>query len=319
MSLLKPAAAGIVAALGGAVLLFLSLGLVILGDNSNGHEWHSNSILLQKAAARRAAADDRHDPGDGTHTVAIFGDGDRYDRHDGKQRESGEPKQWKRWREQEKAAKQKKAQAMEEVAIFQLAVMAVNIFIPIMFAVLYKIWVVDKIPPLEQRPVSADQDFQQDICACVTSGQGSLCLHAVCCCQCRAAHTWHVAGLCEYWPALFLLCCVGNGAKFVCFDVCIYTYFRMKLKDKLGIQRNLCMDVVYSIFCPWCAVAQEAMAVDMELGTQVDCCCKLQSPPAIGGVDHFERGMVTQLVNPQLDDNCNNEAQDKLSDATPAE
>merc|ERR1719446_1536721 len=125
--------------------------------------------------------------------------------------------------------------------------------IHLIFAIFYKMWVVDKIPPLSQRPISVDEDFQQDIFACTSPGQGHLCLHATFCCQCRAAHTWHVAGVCEYWPALALLFVASCTKCACCIDSFVYTYFRMRLKDKLGIRRNPVMDLLYSMFCPCCA------------------------------------------------------------------
>jgi len=161
----------------------------------------------------------------------------------------------------------------------------------VIFAVVYKMHVVDKIPPLDQRPISVDEDLRPGICEC--TGDLHLCLHSWFCCWCRAAHTWHVAGVCEYWPALCLLFLASS----TCVNTCVSAYFRMKLKDKLGIRRNACMDVVYSLFCPCCAVGQEALGVDAELGSEVECCCRLISPPAIG-ISDPNRSNLVQLKDP---------------------
>lgn len=140
------------------------------------------------------------------------------------------------------------------------------------FAFIYKDKVVNGIPPLRQQPMSTMQDFSQGIYQCFVDQQ--MCLHSFFCCAVRAAHTWHVAGLCEYWPSLFLIFLVDCTKWACCLDACVFTYFRMKLKQKLGIEPDLMMDFVFSAFCPWCAVAQEAMAVDEELGVTVECCCQ---------------------------------------------
>lgn len=197
------------------------------------------------------------------------------------------------WREEEKEKEEKMYKKNHHPF---LLVSLVIWCLQIAFACMYKQKVVDLIPSLEQRPISTLEDFQQDIFACCS--EQHLCLHAGFCCQCRAAHTWHVAGICEYWPALGLLF-LGHVAKIACcVDAIIYTYFRMKLKEKLGIRPNPCMDLAYSVFCPCCAVGQEAMAVDQELGTQVDCVFQLRGPAAIGSMNTMDRDNVVQLVNP---------------------
>lgn len=292
-------AASAAAALGGAVLLCWALALTILDStdilNISGQ---SSSVSLQKAPARRTAAQDRleverviPDP-DGSGKEDFV-----YREPDGTEVDSNvDGKRWEReikWKEK-----------MAERKHHELLPMVITLAIHVAFAIFYKIWVVDMIPPLSQRPISVDEDFRQDIfAACTTPGQGHLCLHATFCCQCRAAHTWHVAGICEYWPALLLLFIASWTKCACCIDSFVYTYFRMRLKEKLGIRSNLVMDLLYSMFCPCCAVAQEAMAIDSELGTNVECCCQLLGGLAIGSVDRMDRGNVIQLVHPELDNN----------------
>lgn len=204
------------------------------------------------------------------------------------------------WEEKERM-KEEEAEIRARSRKHSLIPLLISFGLHVSFAILYKMWVVDMIPPLSQRPISVDEDFRQDIFACTATGNVQLCLHATFCCQCRAAHTWHVAGVCEYWPALFLLCFAGMTKFACCVDSFVYAYFRMKLKDKLGIRRNVVMDVLYSMFCPCCAVGQEAMAVDAELGTHVECCCRLSSPPSIGSLDPMDRGNVIQLRDPNVE------------------
>lgn len=321
------AAASITAALGGVFLLFLALGLVILGGNSDSHGWYSNSVNLQKATARRTAADAGDDPPErkGAYDASgkeewRFSDwrqpgGNGDSSLDGKMAMAmaiGSKDREKNDNDLEVTeVRYRDAEDMQEAKpvskfVIHVIITILNLCMSLPFAFFYKSYVVDKIPPLEQRPVSIDQDFQQDIFACFF-GHTDLCLHAWCCCSCRAAHTWHVAGVIEYWPALFALFVSNLTGAACCWQMFIFTYFRMKIKDKLGIRRDCPTDCLYSTFCCFCAVAQEAMAVDAELGTQVACCCDLQSPPAIGAVDRFERGAVLQLRNPQANDNSNND------------
>jgi hypothetical protein len=79
----------------------------------------------------------------------------------------------------------------------------------------------------------------------------------------------------------------------------------MKLKQKLGIRSNFFMDLLYSVLCPCCAVGQEAMAVDEELGTAVECCFDLRSqrsmplrrtsPEEVEELESFDHEYMTRI------------------------
>lgn len=180
---------------------------------------------------------------------------------------------------------------MVEIECFPLVFFLLQVIIPITFACVYKFQVVNNTPKLDQKPVNALQDLPHGICDCWN--HFSLCLHLFCCCMCRAAHTWHVAQVCEYWPS-FCLFCIAGTSKIICVDVCIYTYFRTKIKERLGIKPNIPMDCLCHLFCPFCAVGQEALAVDEELGIKVECCCRLTG--AAQGRMLPEAALITDAV-----------------------
>jgi Cys-rich protein (TIGR01571 family) len=153
------------------------------------------------------------------------------------------------------------------------AIPLLHLVIVIVFAVCYNSWVVREVGVLQQRPMNTLTDFTQGLCSCW--GNFHMCLHTVCCLPCRAAHTWNGAQLCEFWPSIFLQCMAGMTGAPCCVHLCIFTYYRMKLKEKLGIQPNMVLDCLVSCCCPCCSIAQEAMAIDEELGVAVECCCKV--------------------------------------------
>jgi Cys-rich protein (TIGR01571 family) len=182
----------------------------------------------------------------------------------------------------------------EELTILRrltLGVPLLHVIILITFACVYKYQVVNSIPKLEQRPVNALQDLPHGLCDCWS--HCSLCAHLFFCGVCRAAHTWHVAQVCEYWPSVCLFCIAGSS-KIICVDVCIFTYFRTKVKERLGIKPNPAMDCLCHLFCAPCAIGQEAMAVDEELGVKVECCCRLTG--AVQGRMPTEASLITDAV-----------------------
>jgi len=149
----------------------------------------------------------------------------------------------------------------------QLAVWIISGIASIVFAFIYKRNVVDQIPPMQQQP-NTNGDFA-GLCDCCSDGP--LCLHTWFCSACRAAHSFQVAGLLNYWVAIFL--------QLPCFELCsccIFGYFRGELRKKLGFRNGDAMDYLVSIPClrP-CAIGQEAMSVDKMTGVQVFCCCNL--------------------------------------------
>eukprot|EP00928_Gymnodinium_smaydae_P089537 TRINITY_DN73497_c0_g1_i1.p1 TRINITY_DN73497_c0_g1~~TRINITY_DN73497_c0_g1_i1.p1 ORF type:complete len:273 (-),score=24.86 TRINITY_DN73497_c0_g1_i1:104-922(-) len=145
------------------------------------------------------------------------------------------------------------------------------------FAVLYKRMVVDKVPAVPQPPPTLANDFGSSIFGCC--GNTQLSLHACCCLACRASHTWHVAGVVDYWAAVFGLCFC---TPCMCF---VGGYFRSRLRKQLKLAPGGLTDfLVWIPCCGPCAAGQEAMQVDAISGLEVACCCRAQMlPPSVPG------------------------------------
>lgn len=103
-----------------------------------------------------------------------------------------------------------------------------------------------------------------------------MCSHLVlpCCAYVRQAHTNEVTGILSFWPTFWLYVVTG-----VCCHIgpCVLTtYFRMRLKDRMGIDDHPINDLCCAWFCSPCAIGQQAMAVDKRLGYQVYQFCELE-------------------------------------------
>lgn len=143
----------------------------------------------------------------------------------------------------------------------------IQVSLMLLFAYFYKSKVVDLIPTLD--PIAAGsrgKDFHAGLCACFDDQ--NLCLHAICCSMCRAAHTYAVAGVLTYLQALALqvvcspcMCFVGG-----CF-------LRPRLRAAVGLEEDGFMDCLKWTCCSVCAIGQEALEVDELSGIKVLCCC----------------------------------------------
>jgi Cys-rich protein (TIGR01571 family) len=142
----------------------------------------------------------------------------------------------------------------------------------LLFASQYKAKVVDAIPVLQAK-ANTGKDFKYGVFECFSNG--SICLHTWCCAAVRVAHTTHVAGVCDFWPACLLWCCCE---QLYC---CIGVYFRMQIRQKLGMAPDTFKDIVCFIFCHPCSLGQDALEVDAESGATTSCCCSVAvRPPA---------------------------------------
>jgi len=177
----------------------------------------------------------------------------------------------------------------------------ITLIIYVVFAGVYYKNVVKYVPVRRERKQGVMiSDFEQglfEVCDIVDNRNRDRCLYATCCYWCRAAHTWHAAGVCEYWPALFLLALASMVKWTCCVEGIIFAYFRMKTKDQLNIKTDVMNDCLVSIFCTCCAVGQEGMAIDVDRGTdEVSCCCRVSQQPVVGGQesDIILRGPMPQ-------------------------
>lgn len=141
------------------------------------------------------------------------------------------------------------------------------------YAWFYKNSVVDQIAPLPPQTHTGKDDFDVGICDCF--GDACMCFHLLlpCMVYVRQAHTNQVTGICSFWGTFWayflggLLCGIG--------PCCLTVFFRMKLKEHMGVDDHIMNDLCCAwLFAP-CAVGQAAMAVDRKLGYEVECCCSL--------------------------------------------
>jgi hypothetical protein len=60
---------------------------------------------------------------------------------------------------------------------------------------------------------------------------------------------------------------------------CLFAYFRLQIKQKLGIKDDVVMDFICSACCSCCTIAQAAREVDARTGVSVSCPCNLNQLP----------------------------------------
>lgn len=160
------------------------------------------------------------------------------------------------------------------VAGGEFAAYIVGAFFSIIYAFLYKGWVVDEIEPLRKQPTTGKDDFDVNICDCWMDACMCVQLILPCMQYVRAAHTNAVTNTCGFWETFLAylvtgLCC-GLG------PCCLTVFFRMKLKEHMGIEDHILNDLCCAWFCMPCAIGQQALAVDQKLGYEVELCCKLK-------------------------------------------
>lgn len=158
-----------------------------------------------------------------------------------------------------------------EFIIANLPGMVFGLVLNLMFAVVYKLKVVNKAGRLSAKKETTKTDFDPGLNDCIRDKH--MCLHVCFFQQCRVAHTWHIAGLLSYWPAIFVQACCGP---------CVGGYMRAKLKEKMGIKADTGAECRIVLASQCCAIGQEAMAVDAELGVKTQCCCQLTPAESVG-------------------------------------
>lgn len=141
----------------------------------------------------------------------------------------------------------------------------VRLGVQFMFGLAYYFFIVSKYPmlPRDFLPTQKAVELQDKgvLCAmCVV--RTTTCFHACCCSGPRAAHTFHSAGVLNYWFGLILMtalpCCTLFLAVW-CTD----------LKERLGgTRRSLCMGCLCSCCCSCCVIAQDAESVDLNTGVE---------------------------------------------------
>lgn len=170
--------------------------------------------------------------------------------------------------------------------LFRLVTWILTLIIWLVFAFIYKNRVVDKIPIIQSFQGASFGTFKIGYFDCCNDV--NLCLHSWCCLSVRAAHTLHIAGLANYWLALFL---------YSCFCCCTGPICRLQLQQKAGMTTTCGMNIIMWIFCPCCVVGQEAYEVDDVSKANVACCCKLLlTPVSAPGQVYAGTTVVGQVV-----------------------
>lgn len=149
----------------------------------------------------------------------------------------------------------------------------VGAFLTIIYAFFYKQHVVDQIAPMRKQPATGRDDFEVNICDCFMDA--CTCVHLLlpCCQFVRQSHTNEVTKICGFWPTFFAY--AVSGVCCMLGPCCLTVYFRMKLKEHMGIEDHLLNDLCCAWLCFPCAIGQQGMAVDQKLGYEVELCCTL--------------------------------------------
>jgi len=137
------------------------------------------------------------------------------------------------------------------------------------FACVYKSKVIDNPQPgigVLRRQYDTRPEFKQGLFECIKDPH--ICCMTVCCPWVRIAHTNEAADVCGYWETFVVMWC---ATLCVCGPLCLNVYFRMHVKEALGIQDNCCVDVLQAFFCLSCVTGQQALAVDEGMGYKFTC------------------------------------------------
>lgn len=144
-------------------------------------------------------------------------------------------------------------------------------FMILLFAVLYYFLIVRKYPKLPDgdwvsAPVAAREYKSLNEINAARTASCPVCFHALCCFAPRAAHTFHSAGIMEYWCGCILMQC------FPCCTLFCMNQFTT-LNERLGgTKRNLCLGALCTFCCSCCVVTQDAQTLDMITGATTGLC-----------------------------------------------
>lgn len=142
----------------------------------------------------------------------------------------------------------------------------------LIFACMYKKKVVDKLPELPKQRKSTPDTISIWACLC----DRATCLYTCCCLPSVAAKNYSVTGVCPFWPSFFLLV-FGTYSCFYPIMVCIRACFSVKLRKRMGIESNFCMECCVSFFCFPLEVGRESIEVDEELEVEIGTCFRVRN------------------------------------------
>lgn len=146
-----------------------------------------------------------------------------------------------------------------------------RIFYQLLFGVIYYYLIVDKYPMLLEGkgPNEKATSLQEmnAVSASFSSGtSGPILVLSWCCSGPRAAHTFHVTGVMNYWISLVLMSC------FPCCTLALVNGMT-SLNEKLGGQKqNLLEAMLCACCCSCCVIAQDAASLDAITGVDTELC-----------------------------------------------
>jgi hypothetical protein len=158
-------------------------------------------------------------------------------------------------------------------SVASLSANLINVVLFMIFACVYKAKVVDKAGQMPHQSRKFHHDFDFTLCDCLTHDCPNTCLMVSCCPFVRIAHTNAVADVCGFWQTI---CCLSIASFCPPAPCCLNVYFRMHIKDVMGLDDHCFNDMVLAFCCLPCITGQQALAVDTVMGYSVGCCCRLQ-------------------------------------------
>jgi len=165
-------------------------------------------------------------------------------------------------------------------------------FAMLIYARLYKSWVVDEIPqehiPNRWEGQAYWQERQFGLFECCTRPE--QCLWATFCTPVVAAKNYHVGSAMGYWASCT---CVFVGMftffwPFYCIMAAVRTGFSQKLARNLRLRPRFCKDFLVSLFCLPCDVGRESMEVDEALGVEIRCPFAVYASSMTAKVEMYE-------------------------------
>jgi len=143
-----------------------------------------------------------------------------------------------------------------------------RVLLQLLFGGLYYYLIVSKYPMMDSLKPTPGSIKLQELDDLTATFETSLpnCFLSWCCTGPRAAHTFHSAGLMNFWPGCILMslfpCCMLWWAN-SCTD----------LNEKLGgAKKNFCLGAISALCCSCCIVAQDAQSLDLITGSETHLC-----------------------------------------------
>jgi len=104
------------------------------------------------------------------------------------------------------------------------------------------------------------------------------CLYVTFCLPVVAGKNYYAAGMCSFWTGC-ICTFLGTYSPFYCLTACIRAMLAGTVQEKLSTRREPIWNCFTALFCFPCAIGQESLEVDAEIGADITCCCNLHLTP----------------------------------------